>query len=187
MYLCAEEERMMIFETTPIPGLLAIRIERHADERGSFGRLFDRAAFAAHGLATAFTQQSLSVTRRAGTLRGMHFQRPPHAEVKFIRCTRGAIYDVVADLRPDSPSHRRWEAFQLSAEDDLCLYIPAGCAHGFQTLSDDVEVLYQMDVPYVAEAADGFRFDDPKFAIVWPRPITVIAAKDLAWQTLVDA
>jgi len=171
----------MKFEATEIAGLWAVRLERRADERGSFARLFDREAFAARGLATAFVQQSLSVTRQAGTLRGMHFQHAPHAEVKFIRCVRGAIFDVVADMRPGSPSHRRWLGFELAGADDLCLYIPPGCAHGFQTLSDDAEILYQMDTPYAAEAASGFRYDEPAFGIAWPRPVTVIAAKDLTW------
>ena len=174
----------MRFETTAIAGLWAITLERSADERGLFARLFDRAAFAARGLATDFVQESLSVTRLAGTLRGMHFQREPHGEVKFIRCVRGAIHDVIADLRPGSPSHRRWQAFRLSPDNDLCLYVPPGCAHGFQTLADDTEVLYHMDTPYRAEAADGVRFDDPALGIVWPSPVSVIAAKDLGWPAL---
>jgi dTDP-4-dehydrorhamnose 3,5-epimerase len=175
----------MLFETTKIDGLWAVRLDRHRDERGNFVRLFDRAEFAARGLATTFVQQSLSVTRLRGTLRGMHFQQPPHAEVKFIRCVRGEIYDVVADLRPGSPSQGRWEAVRLSAEDDLCLYIPAGCAHGFQTLSDDVEVLYQMDTAYAPDAASGFRFDEPAFAIGWPLPVTMLSEKDASWPQLV--
>jgi dTDP-4-dehydrorhamnose 3,5-epimerase len=174
----------MTFEPTTITDLWAIRLERQTDERGSFARLFDRAAFAAHGLATAFVQESVSVTRAAGTLRGLHFQRTPHGEAKFIRCVRGAIQDVIADLRPASPSFLRWQAFRLSPDDDLCLYVPPGCAHGFQTLADDSEVLYHMDAPYRAEAADGVRFDDPALGIAWPLPVSVIAAKDLAWPSL---
>lgn len=174
----------MLFEPTNIAGLVAIRLERHVDERGSFARLFCRDEFAAQGLTSSFVQASLSVTERAGTLRGMHFQRAPYAEVKFVRCIRGAIHDVVADLRPDSPSYLHWQAFDLSAHGDLSLYIPAGCAHGFQTLQDDCEVLYQMDVPYQPGFADGFRFDDPALGIDWPLPITVIAEKDLEWPPL---
>jgi dTDP-4-dehydrorhamnose 3,5-epimerase len=175
----------MLFETTGIHGLWTVRLDRHQDERGSFGRLFDCAEFAARGLATTFVQQSLSVTRLRGTLRGMHFQQQSHAEVKFICCVRGEIHDVVADLRPDSPSRGRWEAFRLSAEDDLSLYIPAGCAHGFQTLSDDVEVLYQMDKPYAPDAASGFRFDEPAFGIAWPLPVMMLSEKDASWPQLV--
>ncbi len=174
----------MLFETTPIAGLVAVRLERQEDERGSFARLFCRDEFAAHGLATAFVQESLSVTRRAGTVRGMHFQRVPHQEVKYVRCTRGAVHDVVADLRPDSPTYLRWQAFRLEAGGSLSLYIPAGCAHGFQTIEDDCELLYQMDTPYQPAFADGFRFDDPALGIAWPHPVTVIAEKDRAWPPL---
>ncbi|MGH7042884.1 MAG: dTDP-4-dehydrorhamnose 3,5-epimerase family protein [Acetobacteraceae bacterium] len=174
----------MQFEATEIAGLIAVRLERHEDERGTFARLFCRDEFAAHGLVTTFVQQSLSVTRRAGTLRGMHFQQAPHAEVKYVRCVRGTIHDVIADLRPDSPTYRHTQALRLAAHDDLGLLIPAGCAHGFQTLEDDCEVLYQMDTAYQPDFADGCRFDDPAFGIAWPRPITVISAKDLAWPAL---
>jgi dTDP-4-dehydrorhamnose 3,5-epimerase len=172
------------FETTEIAGVVAVHVERHEDERGSFGRLFCRDEFSAHGLATAFVQESLSVTRRAGTLRGMHFQRVPHQEVKYVRCIRGAIQDVVADVRPGSPTYMQWQAFRLEAQGTLSLYIPAGCAHGFQTLEDDCELLYQMDTAYQPDAASGFRFDDPAIGIAWPCPVTVIAEKDLAWPPL---
>jgi dTDP-4-dehydrorhamnose 3,5-epimerase len=174
----------MRFETTTITGLVAIRLERHVDDRGSFARLFCRDDFAAAGLESEFVQESLSVTLRAGTVRGMHYQRTPHEEVKFVRCVRGAIYDVVADLRPDSPSFHHWQAFELSPESDIALYIPKGCAHGFQTLADDVEVLYQMSTPYVPAAADGFRYDDGTIGIEWPRPVGMIAEKDLSWPPL---
>jgi dTDP-4-dehydrorhamnose 3,5-epimerase len=176
----------MHIEATMIEGLRLVRLERQEDARGSFGRLFCRDAFEAHGLAGAFVQESLSVTRFAGTLRGMHFQRPPHAEVKYVRCLRGEIHDVVADLRPASPSYRRWQMFRLAGHDDLALYIPAGCAHGFQTLTDDVEILYHMSVPYQPAFADGVRYDDPAFAIAWPREVTTIAEKDLDWPPWKD-
>lgn len=171
----------MIFREASLSGVHTILIERHTDLRGSFGRIFDREAFAARGLAAEFVQASASITRRAGTLRGMHFQRKPHAEAKLVCCVRGAVHDVVADLRPESPSYMRWEAFTLREGGEMTLYIPPGCAHGFQTLADDTEVLYQMSVPYAAEAAAGFRFDDPAFNIPWPKPATVIAEKDLSW------
>ena len=177
----------MRFETTGIEGLIAVRRERHADERGSFARLFCRDEFAAAGLGTEFVQQSLSVTKKAGTLRGMHFQRAPHAEVKFVCCVRGCIYDVVADLRPASSSYMRWQAFRLDQHGDLSLYIPAGCAHGFQSLQDDCEVLYQMDVRYQPEFADGCRYDDRALRIDWPLPVTMITKKDLEWRPLARA
>jgi dTDP-4-dehydrorhamnose 3,5-epimerase len=174
----------MRFEATEIAGLWAVRLERHEDARGSFARTFCRQEFAAHHLVVDFLQASLSVTRMAGTLRGMHYQRPPYAEVKLVRCVRGAIYDVVADLRPSSASYMRWQAFMLEPSGDLSLYIPAGCAHGFQTLADDTEVLYQMSAVHAPAYADGFRFDDPALEIAWPRQVTSIADKDLAWPRL---
>jgi dTDP-4-dehydrorhamnose 3,5-epimerase len=172
------------FETTGIDGLIAVRLGRLEDDRGSFARLFCREEFAAAGLKTEFVQQSLSVTRKAGTLRGMHFQRSPHGETKFVRCVHGAIYDVVADLRPNSPSCLHWQSFRLDAHGEVSLYIPAGCAHGFQTLQDECEVLYQMDVPYRPDFADGCRFDDEALGIKWPLPVTVVAKKDLEWPPL---
>ncbi len=174
----------MQIEPTEIPGLHLIRLQRIVDERGGFARLFDRERFAAAGLATTFVQESLSVSRRAGTLRGMHFQRAPHAEIKLVCCVRGAVHDVVADLRPDSPSYLRWLAFVLAPESNLALHIPEGCAHGFLTLADDSEVLYHMTTPYAPTHADGVRYDDPALGIIWPQPHTLIAEKDLAWPPL---
>ncbi len=174
----------MQFQPTDIEGLTAIRLTRFADERGTFARLFCRDSFAGHGLVHSFVQASLSVTQHAGTLRGLHFQRPPHEEVKLIRCVRGAIFDVVADLRPASPTYLRWQGFELSPESDIALYIPKGCAHGFQTLCDDCEVLYQMSTPYAPGYADGVRYDDPMLNIGWPRAVAMIADKDLAWPAI---
>ena len=174
----------MRFEPTEIAGLFAMHLARFADERGSFARLFCRDTFAQAGLADTLVQASLSVTRRAGTLRGMHFQRPPHAEVKLVRCVRGAIFDVVADLRRDSATYLRWQGFELSPEGEVALYIPEGCAHGFLTLTDDCEVLYQMSTAYAPDFADGVRYDDPALGIVWPRPAALVAEKDLAWPAI---
>ena len=168
-------------EPTEIDQLAVIVIERHTDARGSFGRVFCREEFAALGLVADFVQASTSVTLHAGTIRGMHFQRPPHEETKLVRCVRGQIYDVVADLRPWSPTYMRWQAFLLGEREDRILYIPEGCAHGFQTLRDDCEVLYQMSVPHAPHAADGFRFDDPAFDIQWPLPVGTVGPKDLQW------
>ena len=171
----------MIFRETKLAGLYAVLIERHADERGTFGRTFCRDEFAAHGLPGEFVQASSSVSLRAGTLRGMHYQRAPHAEGKLVRCVRGAIHDVVADLRPDSPSYRQAEAFELREGGDAMLYIPPGCAHGFQTLADETEVLYAMTTAFAPGAAAGFRYDDPAFGLAWPLPVATVAEKDLAW------
>lgn len=171
----------MIFRSTELYEVYEVVIQRRADERGSFGRTFCRREFADHGLVAEFAQASTSVSSLAGTLRGMHYQGPPSAEAKLVRCSRGAIYDVVADLRPASPTCMRWQAFRLASHVDAMLYIPPGCAHGFQTLEDDTEVVYQMSTEYVPELTCGFRYDDPGFKIVWPVPITVIASKDLAW------
>ena len=174
----------MHFEPTEIAGLFAVRLQRFEDSRGSFARLFCRDTFARQGLADTFVQASLSVSRRAFTLRGMHFQRRPHEEVKLVRCVRGAIFDVVADLRPDSPSYLRWQGFELAPEGDVALYIPEGCAHGFLTLADDSEVLYQMSANYAPDFAGGVRYDDPALGIVWPRAPSVIAEKDLGWARI---
>ena len=171
----------MIFQSTRIEGLWAIVIERHRDERGSFGRTFCEKEFTDRGLNGCFVQSSTSVTRRAGTLRGMHYQRPPYEEVKLVRCVRGTIFDVVADVRPDSPSFGAWQGFRLGQDEDLSLYIPTGCAHGFLTLTDDVEVTYSMSTPFAPGFADGFRYDDPVFAIEWPAAPGLVAEKDLAW------
>lgn len=174
----------MIFRKTAISGLFEVVLQRHEDDRGAFARTFCQAEFAAHGLLGEFVQASTSWNLRAGTLRGMHFQRAPHAEGKLVRCVRGAIHDVVADLRRGSPTFMRWQAFTLREDGDTQLYIPPGCAHGFLTLRDRTEVLYQMTLAFVAEAGSGFRFDDAAFGIVWPAPAAIVSDKDLAWPSL---
>jgi dTDP-4-dehydrorhamnose 3,5-epimerase len=172
----------MRFATTAIPGLVEITLERHEDARGSFARTFCEVEFAAAGLPTRFVQRSCSVNGRAGTLRGMHWQAPPHEEGKLVRCVRGALFDVVADPRPDSPTFRRWQGFELAASGDRMLFIPPGCAHGFLTLAEDTELDYAMTMPFVPGAGRGFRFDDPVFGIAWPRAApAVIGGKDLDW------
>jgi len=160
----------MRFVETPLPGVWVIEPDRLADERGWFARTFDSDEFRARGLNPAVVQCNSSYNARRGTLRGMHYQAEPHGESKLVRCVRGAVYDVAVDLRGDSPTLRAWHGVELSAENGRALYISAGLAHGFQTLSDDTEMLYQMGHPYVPEAARGVRFDDPAFAIEWPAP-----------------
>jgi dTDP-4-dehydrorhamnose 3,5-epimerase len=147
-----------------------VELEVLSDERGWFARTFDAEEFEARGLEPAVAQCNASFNDRRDTLRGMHYQADPHGESKLVRCVRGAIFDVAVDLRRDSASFRAWHGVELSAENGRALYIPAGLAHGFQTLTDGSEVLYQMGHRYVPEAARGVRWDDPAFAIQWPEP-----------------
>lgn len=149
---------------TALDGLMVVEPQRLTDERGFFARTYDVE------LLGPVVQMSTSFNARAGTLRGLHLQREPHGETKLVRCTRGAIFDVVVDLRPRSPTRHRWFGTTLTADDGRALLIPKGLAHGFQTLEDDSEVLYAMDAPYVAGAGGGVRWDDPAFAIGWPQP-----------------
>lgn len=170
----------MLFTPTPLPGLLLVDPERRTDERGFFARSFCAAEFAAQGLPTVFPQHNVSGNPRRGTLRGLHLQRPPHGEPKLVRCTGGAIFDVAVDVRPGSPTHGRWFGVELDAAGGRSLYIPPGFAHGFQTLTDDAEVLYLMGAMYVPEAATGLRWDDPDVGIVWPLPVSVVGERDRA-------
>lgn len=171
----------MIFTPTRLAGAYLVDIERRSDERGFFARSWCRNEFAAHGLVTDLAQCSLSYSARRGTLRGMHFQRQPHDEVKLVRCTAGALWDVIIDLRPDSPTYRQWQGFELSADNHRSLYVPRGFAHGFQTLRDDTEANYQISAFHEPAAASGLRHDDPAFAIAWPLPVSVISTRDLGW------
>jgi dTDP-4-dehydrorhamnose 3,5-epimerase len=159
----------MRFAETPLPGAWVIEPEPIEDERGSFARTFDADEFRERGLDAEVVQCSASFNRLAGTLRGLHHQVEPHGESKLVRCVRGSIFDVAVDLRRDSPAFCRWHGVELSARNGSAFYIPPGLAHGFQTLTDEAEVLYQMGNPYVAEAARGVRWDDPAFAIEWPQ------------------
>jgi dTDP-4-dehydrorhamnose 3,5-epimerase len=171
----------MRFETTELHGAWLIEPVPARDHRGFFARTFCAAEFADHGLTTGFVQHNTSHSRVKGTLRGMHFQRTPHAEVKVVSCLRGAIWDVIIDLRPGSPTYRRWQGFELSADNRRQLYVPEGFAHGLQTLCDDTEVGYLISALYAPLAASGVRYDDPAFAIEWPLPVTVISEKDRSW------
>ena len=158
----------MIFTETPLSGASLIELDPVRDERGWFARTFDAEEFRERGLDPDVVQCSTSFNERAGTLRGMHYQEEPHGEPKLVRCTRGAIYDVIVDLRPDSPTYCEWFGTELTAENMRMLYIPVGVAHGFQTLVESSEVHYQMGHEYVPEAARGVRWDDPAFGIQWP-------------------
>jgi dTDP-4-dehydrorhamnose 3,5-epimerase len=169
------------FTETSLPGAFLIALDRHDDERGSFARTFCEREFEAHGLPTRFPQCNLSHNRVRGTLRGMHYQAAPHREAKLVRCTTGAIHDVIVDLREASPTRLRWAGFDLSAEDGTALYIPPGFAHGFLTLEDATDVFYQMGEFYVPDAARGFRWNDPAFSIEWPFPPVTMSDKDGAY------
>lgn len=173
----------MIFREAEIKGVFVILPERNEDERGYFARTWCRREFEKHGLNTGLVQCGTSFNRRRGTLRGMHYQISPHEEAKLIRCTRGSIHDVVIDLRPESPSHMHHFSVKLTAQDGNMLYVPAGLAHGFQTLEDDSEVFYQMSEFYHPEAARGVRWDDPAFGIDWPSypNMRLMSERDRNW------
>jgi dTDP-4-dehydrorhamnose 3,5-epimerase len=172
----------MRFLPTSLPGVLVVEPELREDERGFFARTWCREEFANAGLLTDCVQCNISFNRRAGTLRGMHWQAAPHEEVKLVRCTMGAAYDVVLDLRPDSPTFKKWAAIEITAENRREIYIPTGCAHGFQTLMDNTELFYHMGAFYHPEAARGVRWDDPAFGIVWPAcEKRMIAERDLTF------
>jgi dTDP-4-dehydrorhamnose 3,5-epimerase len=172
----------MIFHETEIPGAFTVDLERRDDERGFFARAWCAEEFAAQGLSTRLVQANLSFNASAGTLRGMHFQRAPHEEAKLVRCTRGALFDAIVDLRPDSPAYRRWLGVELTAENRRALYIPEGCAHGFQTLVDATEVFYLVSEAYAPESEGGVGWDDPAFGIEWPpAEARIISPKDSSW------
>jgi dTDP-4-dehydrorhamnose 3,5-epimerase len=171
----------MEFHSTRLRDAYLIHLEPARDKRGFFARTFCVKEFASFGLETNYPQHSISFSAHKGTLRGMHYQREPYSEAKLVRCTRGAILDVIIDVRPDSPTYRRWQEFELSSANGHQLYIPKGFAHGFQTLSDDVEVSYLISTPYAPELATGIRYDDPTFGIGWPLAVAEISEKDLHW------
>jgi dTDP-4-dehydrorhamnose 3,5-epimerase len=171
----------MHFSQTELKDAYLIETQRIEDERGSFTQVWDVAAFERHGLPTRTVQINESFNRKRGTLRGMHFQRDPYAQPKVVRCIRGAFHDVIVDLRPESPTYMRWLGVDLSEENGRILYVPAGFAHGFQTLADDTRVEYQVGQVYAPQAEGGFRYDDPAFDLRWPLAVTAISPKDLAW------
>lgn len=169
---------------TPIEGAAVVELELREDDRGFFARTYDRAAFEAAGLEPAVEQCNLSFNHKAGTLRGMHLQVAPHPETKLVRCVRGAIVDVIVDLRPDSPTRLEHVAVELTAENRRALFVPAYFAHGFQTLVDDTEVIYQVSGAYTPAAERGLRHDDPDLGLPWPLNTTVISDKDQSWPLL---
>ena len=171
----------MIFQQIPLAGAFVIDVEPHEDERGFFARTYCQEEFEANGLDPTVVQASISFNRQRGTLRGMHYQAPPHEEIKVVRCTAGAIYDVIIDLRPHSQTFIQWHGVTLSAENRTMLYIPGGFAHGFLTLEDNTEVLYQMSEFYYPDSARGVRWDDPAFGIDWPAHPTTMSDRDRSY------
>ncbi len=172
----------MIFTETSLPGAYVIDVEPLEDERGFFARVWCVHELEAHGLVTKVAQSSIAFNHVRGTLRGMHWQVAPHAEVKLVRCLRGAVYDVIVDLREGSPTFGRWAAVELSSENRRALYVPEGFAHGYQTLTDETEVWYQMSAPHAPHAARGFRWNDPRFGIEWPpAERRVMSERDRTW------
>ncbi len=176
----------MKFHPTSLPGAYRIEIEPIGDERGFFARTFCRREFAAAGLASDFVQASLSFNPTAGTLRGLHYQAAPHEETKLIRVTRGRLWDVLVDLRPESPTYRGHAAYTLAADERAALYVPPGVAHGFLTLASETEVFYQISPFYRSEAARGVRWDDPAFAIPWPGRPVLISERDRSYPDFED-
>jgi len=172
---------LMQFHQTTLADAWLIELQPARDERGFFARTFCAEEFALHGLEIGFPQHSTSFSSRCGTLRGMHFNREPHSEAKVVRCVRGRIWDVIIDIRPHSPTFGLWQGFDLSMENGRQLYVPKGFAHGYQTLTDNVEVNYMISAPYVPEAASGIRYDDRSLDIAWPLPISVISDRDRSW------
>jgi len=175
----------MKFREMHLPGVYTIALEPFTDHRGSFARTFCRKEFAEHGLETQYVQMNHSKTQLKGTIRGMHYQRPPYTEVKLVRCIRGKVLDVIIDLRSRSATFGQYLTIELSEENELTLYIPAGFAHGFQTLTNDVELLYQHSAYYHPEAEQGIHYADPEFNIPWPKPMTSISKKD-KFLTFID-
>jgi dTDP-4-dehydrorhamnose 3,5-epimerase len=174
------------FEPTALAEAYVVRLEPRTDARGMFARAFCAREFAALGLETNLVQTNISVTAHAGTVRGLHFQRPPHEEVKLVRCVKGAIYDVMVDMRQGSPTRWQWFGAELSEDNGAAFYVPRGFAHGFQTLTDGAAVLYQVSAFYAPEAEGGLRYDDPTLGITWPRPVTDVSPKDAAWALIGD-
>jgi len=166
------------FEPTEVDGAWLVGLDPHQDDRGFFARLWDASEFEARGLASSLDQCSLSYNRRAGTVRGMHYQAAPREEIKVVRCVRGSIYDVLLDLRPASTTYRQWVGRELTSDNRLCCYVPRGVAHGFQTLTDDAEVLYLIAGPYDPDLARGVRWNDPAFNIRWPLTAAGISDRD---------
>jgi dTDP-4-dehydrorhamnose 3,5-epimerase len=176
----------MIFRETRLKGAFTLDLERREDARGYFARAFGQHEFARYGLKTVIAQANVAYNRRKGTLRGMHFQFPPTAETKLVRATRGAILDIIVDLRPESPTYLDHVAVELSAENGRALYVPERFAHGYQVLEDDTETTYQVGEFYAPESEGGLLYNDPALGLTWPLPVTEMSPKDAAWAPLAE-
>jgi dTDP-4-dehydrorhamnose 3,5-epimerase len=174
----------MIFNPTSLAGAYVVELEQRQDARGSFARAFCAREFEAQGLARSFVQANLSTNVAKGTIRGMHYQLAPHAEVKLVRCVRGSLYDVIVDLREGSPTYLQWFGAELSEDNGLMMYVPAGFAHGLQALTDGATAYYLVDAFYAPGAEGGCRYDDPAIGVSWPLPVGAISEKDAAWPRL---
>jgi dTDP-4-dehydrorhamnose 3,5-epimerase len=173
----------MEYTETTLKGAFLVALKKISDSRGYFARAFCKDEFARHGLKSDMLQVNAGFSHTKGTLRGMHFQTAPHAEAKLVRCVRGAVFDVIVDLRPDSPTLGRWFGAELTADNGVMLYLPEGFAHGYQTLIDNSEIYYMTSAPYVASAAKGVPYNDPAFGISWPLPVSVISDQDASWPS----
>jgi dTDP-4-dehydrorhamnose 3,5-epimerase len=171
----------MIFRETKLQGAFVMEPERFEDERGFFAHGWSPAELAAHGLEAPLVESAISFNKKKGTLRGMHYQESPHGQIKIVRCTMGAIYDVIIDLRLGSPTFKQWIGVELAASNRLMLYIPKDFAHGFQTLEDKTELTYHMSHTYTPKSARGVRWDDPAFNISWPQPVSIMAERDKSY------
>ncbi|MFH2129147.1 MAG: dTDP-4-dehydrorhamnose 3,5-epimerase [bacterium] len=176
----------MKFTETQLKGAFILELEKRGDDRGFFARTWCQHEFQDHGLAAEVVQQNISVSKDTGTLRGMHYQIAPHQETKLIRCSKGALYDVIIDLRPDSATYKQWLAFELTQDNYKMVYVPKDFAHGFMTLADDTEATYLVSAFYAPNAERGIRYNDSAFGIHWPLPVTTISDKDNTWPDYKD-
>ncbi|MFK8015363.1 MAG: dTDP-4-dehydrorhamnose 3,5-epimerase [Gammaproteobacteria bacterium] len=174
----------MEFKPTAIDGAFLIVPRKIGDERGFFARAWCQQEFADAGLNPTIVQSNMAVSKHKGTLRGLHYQTAPHQEVKIVRCSRGAMFDVIVDVRPDSPTYKKWVGYELNTDNHHALYVPEGCATGYMTLTDDVEMYYHTTAAFAPEAATGVRYDDPAFGIEWPLTPTVLSDQDTQWPHL---
>ena len=174
----------MTFHEMALQGVYRVELEKREDHRGFFARVWCAEEYRKHGLCAEYVQHNVGFSPRRGTLRGIHYQRAPHCEVKVVRCTMGKVFDVAVDLRTDSESYGKWCGIELSATNRSMLYIPEGCAHGYLTLADDAEVIYYTSKSYAPESSSGVRYDDPELGIVWPEPVRVVSDADCTWPLL---
>lgn len=171
----------MNFVETRLKGAFLVKLKKHEDNRGFFARGWDKGLLEQQGLIGSVTQQNIAFSKVKGTVRGLHYQKAPHQETKFVRCTRGSVFDVIVDLRPDSPTFKHWLGVTLTMDDYQVLYMPKDFAHGFQALEDNSEIMYLVSEPYTPTAEAGIRYNDPVIHVDWPLPVTMVSEKDASW------